>query len=131
LLVRLARRLAQKGYRAELALSGRLGPPDAPPSPAWPIPMAVGAPRVIVGAAGYNLVYEACAARAAHLAIPLPRRFDDQHRRARALCEVPPSPEALEARAIALLEGAPSTRRELIVRSHDELARHVVRSERG
>lgn len=122
LLVRVARRVARTGRRVELALSGQLGSPGAAPTAVFPVPLATDAPRVVVGAAGYNLVYEACAARAAHLAVPLPRRFDNQYQRARALCEVPASPEALEARVIELLDGAPARPREVQVKSHDELA---------
>lgn len=125
LLLRLARRLARAGRSVELALSGGVGPPDAPPTPALGLPLAADAPRVVVGAAGYNLVYEACRAGSAHLCVPLPRRFDNQHQRAQALCEVPGSPEALERRTLELLDGAPFRRRDVEVRSHDALAERI------
>lgn len=59
-------------------------------------------PRVVVGPAGYNLTYELAAAGIHHLAIPRPRPFDDQTRRARAVAEVFPRPEALERRIVEL-----------------------------
>jgi len=65
--------------------------PDAPPipgtlpcrlQPAWPLFSKVDR---VVGGAGFNLVRQALSVRVPHLAIPLPRRFDDQPGRARAL----------------------------------------------
>ncbi|MEZ4447121.1 MAG: hypothetical protein R3B72_49035, partial [Polyangiaceae bacterium] len=65
-----------------------------------------GAPRVAVGAAGYNLSYELARAGVHHLAIPRPRPFDDQRRRAEALAEVARDPAALEEAVIARLTSA-------------------------
>lgn len=122
LLLRLARRLARNGRHVQVAVSGGIGPPDREPRPALPLTLGRDAPRVVVGAAGYNLVYEACAADTAHLAVPLPRRFDNQHLRARTLCEIPGSPEALERRVLELLDGASFRRRDVSVQSHEALA---------
>lgn len=80
------------------------------------------APRVVVGAAGYNLSYEAAALGIVHLAIPRPRPFDDQARRARAVAIVCDGPEALERRALAALAGD-ETRPALAIESHDAFAR--------
>lgn len=64
-------------------------------------------PRVVVGAAGYNLVYEAARAGVWHVAIPRARAFDDQRRRAEAMAEVAAGPRDLERRVLARLdEGA-------------------------
>lgn len=59
-------------------------------------------PRVVVGPAGYNLTYELAAAGIHHLAIPRPRPYDGQGRRARAVAEVFDRPEALEGRILEL-----------------------------
>lgn len=68
-------------------------------------------PRVVVGPAGYHLTYTARALGIPHLAVPRPRRFDDQHRRARAVAELCRDPRALEARVLELLSGPPPGRR--------------------
>jgi hypothetical protein len=68
-----------------------------------PIPLR-GA-RVVCGAAGFNLTYEAAAAGVHHLAVPRPRRYDDQFLRARQVAEVPRSPTKLEERIYAVLAG--------------------------
>ncbi len=61
-------------------------------------------PRVVVGAAGFNLTYEALAMDAWHLAIPRPRAHDDQRRRAEELAIVPDSPAQLEELIDELLD---------------------------
>jgi hypothetical protein len=83
------------------------------------------AARVMVGAAGFNLSYETVLSGVHHLAIPRPRPFDDQERRARAIAEVPPTPTALERRVRTLL--ADDREREVAVdfAALDELARIV------
>ncbi len=79
-------------------------------------------PRVLVGEAGFNLVYEAARAGVHHLAVPRPRAADDQRRRALAVAELPGSPEALVRRALALSSPDSEPRRALRVREADELA---------
>lgn len=59
-------------------------------------------PPVVIGPSGYNLTYELARAGAWHLALPRPRAFDDQRRRAAAVAELVESPAALERRALAL-----------------------------
>jgi len=59
-------------------------------------------PPVVIGPSGYNLTYELARAGAFHLALPRPRAFDDQRRRAAAVAELVESPEALERRALTL-----------------------------
>jgi hypothetical protein len=78
-------------------------------------------PRVVVGAAGYNLTYELARAGIHHLAIVRPRPFDEQARRARAMAFCPNSPEALE-RAILerVLDSEP--RQASAVVGHEALA---------
>ena len=74
-------------------------------------------PRVIVGPAGFNLTYEARAAGLTHLAVPRPRRFDDQARRAEAVATRVRSPRHL----LRLLQDPPAPA-PIRVRSHDDLA---------
>ncbi|HBQ10735.1 MAG TPA: hypothetical protein DEF51_05945, partial [Myxococcales bacterium] len=61
-------------------------------------------PSVIVGPAGFNLTYEARAAGLTHLAVPRPRRFDDQARRAEAVATRVRSPRHL----LRLLQDPPA-----------------------
>jgi hypothetical protein len=62
--------------------------------------------RVVVGPAGYNLTYELVRTGAWHIALPVPRRYDDQRRRAEQVATTCSSPEAVERRVLGLLEHA-------------------------
>lgn len=83
-------------------------------------------PRLVVGPAGYHLTYTARALGIPHLAVPRPRRFDDQHRRARAVAELCPDPEALEARARELFSSSRPGRRASPYHHPADLARAVL-----
>lgn len=76
-------------------------------APRTPYALEGYAPRVVVGAAGFNLTYEALRARAWHLAVPRARAFDDQRRRARSLAEIPRGPRELERRVLAYVAEGP------------------------
>ncbi|MCB9753561.1 MAG: hypothetical protein H6713_26765 [Myxococcales bacterium] len=102
------------------------------PSPA-PAPLDAGlllGARVIVGAAGYNLTYEALALGRWHVALPRPRRFDDQRRRAQALALVPRSPIELERVVVRLARSAAPRESATVVREVDELAVALLDRER-
>lgn len=94
------KRLADSLRRRDLRVAVDDGCP-APPSQ-W----VSSGPRVVVGAAGYNLVYETLAHGVWHVAIPRPRAFDDQRRRASAVAEVASSPHDVERRVLQHLERA-------------------------
>ncbi|MEM1033131.1 MAG: hypothetical protein AAF928_18660 [Myxococcota bacterium] len=92
-------------------------------APASPPLMFDRRPRVVVGAAGYNLTYELARAGIHHLAIPRARPFDDQRRRARAIAEAPADPEAMEARIIQLaLDPDPGPPRRRCTGRYDDVA---------
>jgi hypothetical protein len=93
-LERLGSRLKALGARTALVEPGRERLPA----------LSAYSPRLVVGAAGYNLTYECATAGVWHLAVPLPRPIDDQRLRARTVAEAPRDPVSLERRALALLE---------------------------
>jgi hypothetical protein len=119
--VKIGRRLCGRGLRVFVATAGHVGELGHEPAPGR-VDLGALAPRVLVGPAGYNLCYEALAAGVPHLAVPLPRRHDDQRRRARSVAEICASPEALEERAVALVESEAPRRSGAVVRAHPELA---------
>lgn len=83
------------------------------------------APRALIGPAGFNLTYEALRLGLAHLALPRPRRFDDQHRRAAALGIDVRSPRELVFRLEEAL-ARPTTRNGPVVHAPEHLAAHVL-----
>lgn len=124
---KLGRRLSARGFSVAVASGSELSLWGEEPRASAPLDLFRTRPRVLVGPAGYNLTYEALAARVPHLAIPLARRYDDQARRAHAVCEVPEDPEALEARVVAILESDERRVTALTCVSYDVLARRVLR----
>ncbi len=104
-------RLAHCGYRVTIASEH---------------PAALDGAQVVIGAAGYNLSYEAASVGAHHLCIPQRRRVDDQFRRARAIAETFRNPYALEQRALELLS-LKVARPSVPVKTFDQLAQHILR----
>ncbi len=90
------------------------------------IDLAAISPKVVVGPAGYNLTYEARSLGVHHIALPRPRRFDDQRRRARSVAELPSSPETLEQRVLSIVRDGAEPRRAGPSVSPDALAVAVV-----
>jgi hypothetical protein len=123
---KLGRRLSARGLSVAVACGSELALWGEEPRSSGPLDLFRTHPRVLVGPAGYNLTYEALAARVMHLAVPLSRRYDDQMRRARAVCEVPTDPEGLEARVVAILEANEERLTEVTCVSYDALARRVL-----
>lgn len=115
---RLSRRLRSHGYNVAL-VEGQPRIPDA---------LDGLSPHVVVGAAGYNLVYEAARAGAWHVAIPRPRAFDDQRRRAQAVAEIAESPDDVEARVLARLDDGERPQ-SVEIASFDALAARVLEGE--
>lgn len=77
--------------------------------------------KVVVGPAGYHLTYELQLAGVHHIALPEPKRFDDQRKRAERYAEVPSSPDELEVMVRdALQRGARSSSVSCV--THDALA---------
>lgn len=81
---------------------------------------------VVVAAAGYNLTYELAHLGSWHAAVPLGRRFDDQHARAQRFARVCRSPEALERLVTTLVRARAERPRSIAVWSHDQLATEVL-----
>ncbi len=125
---KLGRRLDARGLRVTLASGGEIAHLGEEPAPAFPLVLGEVLPRVVVGGAGYNLTYEALAHGVPHIAIPRPRRFDDQLRRARAVAEVCDDPLALEARIVEIVSGQ-VTRARGRMRSYADLAALVLGEE--
>ncbi|MEO1234096.1 MAG: hypothetical protein AAFZ18_34900 [Myxococcota bacterium] len=118
---RLAARLHRAGVEASLHCRRRgLGGT----SPLEPVGLR-GA-RCVVGAAGYHLVHEARAVGVHHLALPRPRRFDDQHTRARAFARTPSSPEDLLRVLAEICSGHIEPRQPEPTRSFTELAEDLL-----
>lgn len=80
---------------------------------------------VVVGAAGYNLSYELGRLGTWHVAIPLPRRLDDQAARARSVAIVCDDPGQLERQVLALVAHGRS-RQVVPTQTHRELARSLL-----
>lgn len=116
LLDRVAHRVAATGARVRRVV---------PSSSAMRFGAPHGRPSIVVGAAGYNLTYELARARIHHLAIPRPRPFDDQRRRARLIAETVADPAALERRILELLL-KPQPRPARSVAGHDAVADWVL-----
>lgn len=102
---KLGRKLRARALSVAVASPGELAFWGEEPVPMRTLDFGHLRPRVLVGRAGYNLTYEALAARVVHLALPRARNYDDQARRAKSVCEVLPDPLALEGRVVAIVEG--------------------------
>ncbi len=123
----LARRLASRLRAAGLRVAwtdgeGLHGMGTIAPSHPLP-PEVLGAP-VVVGPTGFNLTYEVRKLGGWHVALPRPRPFDDQARRARALAQLAGSPQALERLVLQLYRSRPP-KREPVVHEADALAARV------
>jgi hypothetical protein len=81
---------------------------------------------VVVGPAGFNLTYELVRTGAWHIALPVPRHYDDQRRRAEQVALLPSSPEAVERRVLALLAHAGPRPPPCAVWPMDRLAEHLL-----
>ena len=126
LLLKLARRTGQRGLDVWVSDGSAVGRLGEEPSAVGALDFGRICPRVVVGPAGYNLTYELAAAGIHHLALPAPRRFDDQARRARQVAELASGPEALEAR-VEELAGSSVPRQPMTeVKAHAELAARLV-----
>jgi hypothetical protein len=101
---KLGRRLRARGLSVAVVSPGELAMWGEDPVPLRALDLGRVRSRVLVGRAGYNLTYEALSANVPHLAVPRARSYDDQAERARAVCEVPADPAALEARILVIVE---------------------------
>lgn len=84
--------------------------------------------KVVVGAAGFNLTYELARLGVHHVALPLHRSHDDQHRRAATMSHRPRSPEALERLVVQLARGAGHRSSPVAVQDPSALAATVLES---
>lgn len=96
-------------------------PPGVPASAAALLSGKALSATVVVGPAGYNLTYELSALSVWHVALPVPRRYDVQERRAERIATVAGSPEAVERRIRSWLDRQ-ELRHPVPVRSLTELA---------
>lgn len=103
---RLQLRLHQRGHRAWVVKEGRVYQSiSATPAKRRLLSLPARGVELVVGAAGYNLCYEALSANVPHLAIPRARSHDDQALRATRVALRPSGPRELEDRALAILGG--------------------------
>lgn len=86
---------------------------------------------VLVGPAGFNLTYEAHALGTWHVALPRPRSYDDQRRRAQRVALVPHGPEGVERLVLQLLERGGRAPRIAPLVSADALAQAVLSLQHG
>lgn len=124
LLERIDASATRAGLQVAFARGGRLRTPWGVED-AHPALLDRVAPRVLVGPAGFNLTYEALRLGLPHLALPRPRRFDDQRRRAVALGIDVRSPRELAFGLEEALARAPA-RAGPIVHAPEHLAAHVL-----
>ncbi|MCC6526075.1 MAG: hypothetical protein IT373_25735 [Polyangiaceae bacterium] len=122
---RLSLRLGEQGMRVALAAEGRLVAPGVD-RPAFPLPPSFLGAKVVVGAAGFNLTYEAHTQGAWHVALPRARSHDDQRRRAAALGRTVDGPLALERLVARLVTGAGRAPRLVDVLPAEVVARRVL-----
>lgn len=115
-LERLRLRLERSGIAVAL-----YPPPGVPASAATLFGAPTLSAGVVVGPAGYNLTYELSALSVWHVALPVPRKYDFQERRAERIATLAGSPEAVERRIRAWLDHD-DVRHPVPMRSPTELA---------